>query len=185
MTRLIDGQGRLLNHVELLYRPGERQLTGQVFEILGCGVVESGGPYLVIPIVEGSDDTTNNVIYASEVTPEQWRFEQMLQSRLANEPELAGAYEGYAELLRREPQRATHFGIRFPAQQRLEETVDRIRGGLGPDLQGRLEVSAVFYPGDQGALSPTLIQAFVKTDVFAAGLITMGQHVELQAVQGS
>ena len=93
MTRLIDGQGRLLNHVELLYRPGERQLTGQVFEILGCGVVESGGPYLVRPIVAGSEDTTNNVIYPSAVTPDQGRFGHVDQSRMAGLPELAGAVE--------------------------------------------------------------------------------------------
>ena len=43
-----------------------------------------------------------------------------------------------------------------------------------------MEVSGVFAPGDPGSLTDTMIQAFVHTDVVAAGLLAFGQHFELQ-----
>lgn len=42
------------------------------------------------------------------------------------------------------------------------------------------EVAAVFGPGDPGAVVDTMVQAFVWTDVIASGLLTIGQHIELQ-----
>ena len=41
-------------------------------------------------------------------------------------------------------------------------------------------MSGVFRPGDPGAYTDTMVQAFVRTDVVAAGLLAFGQHVELQ-----
>ena len=38
----------------------------------------------------------------------------------------------------------------------------------------------MFAPGDPGSLTDTMIQAFVHTDVVAAGLLLLGQHFELQ-----
>ena len=78
-------------------------------------------------------------------------------------------------------QRTTHFGIRLASVEALEQLLARIRSLPDPELEGRLELAAVFRPGDPGALSDTLIQAFVRTDVCAAGLIRLGQHIELQA----
>jgi len=47
-------------------------------------------------------------------------------------------------------------------------------------LAGRLALSAVCHPDDPGTYAPNMIQAFVRTDVVAAGLLAFGQHVELQ-----
>ena len=41
-------------------------------------------------------------------------------------------------------------------------------------------VSGVFYPGGPGSITDAMVQAFVYTDVVAAGLLAFGQHVELQ-----
>ena len=49
-----------------------------------------------------------------------------------------------------------------------------------PELDGRVTVSGVFFPGDPGAYTDRMAQAFVWTDVIASGLLTIGQHVELQ-----
>jgi hypothetical protein len=49
-----------------------------------------------------------------------------------------------------------------------------------PELAGRVSVSGVFRPGDPGSYTDTMVQAFVRTDVIASGLLTFGQHVELQ-----
>ena len=35
-------------------------------------------------------------------------------------------------------------------------------------------------PGDPGAYTDRMAQAFVWTDVMASGLLTIGQHIELQ-----
>ena len=41
MTRnLKDPLGRLLNHVEFVYAPGERELAKRLFRALGCRVVD-------------------------------------------------------------------------------------------------------------------------------------------------
>ncbi len=50
----------------------------------------------------------------------------------------------------------------------------------GNALAGRVSVSGVFRPGDPGSYTDTMAQAFVRTDVIASGLLTFGQHIELQ-----
>jgi hypothetical protein len=179
-SQLVDATGRLLNHVELVYRPGERKLVTKVFETLGCVVVETGGPFLVIQIQPGEQSFLDNVLYASEVTPAQWEFERVLLEQTETDGKLAAAYREFDALRSREPQRTTHFGIRLESVEALEQLLARIRSLPDPELEGRLQLAAVFRPGDPGALSDSLIQAFVRTDVCAAGLIRLGQHIELQ-----
>lgn len=181
-AQLVAG-GRFLNHLETVYRPGERHLVAKLFETLGCRVRDRGGAYLSISVDKASTDLTNNTIYASEVTPEQWRFEQALQCALSGESEVAAGFRGYDALLERNPQRTTHFGIRFPSVGELEETLRAVeRAAAQGELAGRVRVSGVYRPGDAGALSDQIVQAFVKTDVCAAGLVCLGQHIELQAL---
>ncbi|MBI3744481.1 MAG: hypothetical protein HY261_09390 [Chloroflexi bacterium] len=182
-AQLVDFKGRMLNHIEMIYRPGERSLVGKVFQALGCGVIETGGTYLLLPIGPGETDSLNNIAYASEVTKEQWAFEQELAKQLKTNPALSAAYKGYDQKFRKEPQLTTHFGIRYPSFAKLEAQLQHIRTGLPPEIRGRLEICSVFRPGDPGSLSNTIIQAFVKTDVVVAGLLTLGQHIELQAQQ--
>ena len=43
-----SAQSRLFNHAELVHAPGERELVKRFFEALGCGVMERGGPSLVV-----------------------------------------------------------------------------------------------------------------------------------------
>jgi hypothetical protein len=67
----------------------------------------------------------------------------------------------------------------------LDAILDAIRS-VPPSADGlcELEVTGVFRPGDPGALSDSLIQAFVRTELCACGLITLGQHIELQVDLG-
>ena len=173
---------RRLNHIELVYRPGERELAGRVLSLLGCTVVDRGGTFFSAMVEPSVKDFVNNAIYASEVTPEQWALDQALIDALGRDDDLGGAASTYVERVRREPQRSFHFGIRFPELAQLESTIDAIAaaGADDPDLAGRIGVSGVFRPGDAGAYTDTMVQAFVRTDVVAAGLLALGQHVELQ-----
>jgi hypothetical protein len=174
-------KGRLLNHLEMVYRPGERHLVTKLFTTLGCTVTDSGHTHLGIAVGATDKFGLNNAMYASEVTPEQWALEQLLKKALADGSPLAAAYAGYEEKFRRNPQLTAHFGIRYPSFEALEETLARLENHLDPELVGRVQIKGIFRPGDPGSMSSFIMQSFIKTDVAASGLITLGQHIELQA----
>ncbi len=48
----VNYTGRLLNHVEMVYRPGERKLVSKLFTALGCQVIDSGATHLYIAVAE-------------------------------------------------------------------------------------------------------------------------------------
>ena len=171
------GIDRRLTHVEVLYRPGERELAVKLFALLGCEAVDRGGQFFTSFVEPSSPrDYSNNVLYASEVGAEQWSFEQALTAGAGPERET------FIAATRREPQRSTHFGFRVPDEPALDALVARVRhAGLEDgDLAGRVAVDGVYRPGDPGAIAPNMVQAFVWTDVVAAGLLSLGQHIEVQ-----
>jgi hypothetical protein len=173
---------RRLNHVEMVYRPGERELAGRVFEVLGLRVLDRGGTWFSALIDPEVADFSNNACYASEVTPEQWALEQSLADAIAkNDDEVGGTARGYLERLRTEPQRSFHFGIRFHQRDDFDAALERVRAvDDDPELKGRMSLVRVFHPDEPGAAAPNMIQAFVQTDVVAAGVLAFGQHIELQ-----
>ncbi|MCF2530280.1 hypothetical protein [Yinghuangia soli] len=172
---------RRLTHAELVHRPGERALAQRVLELLGCRVVDRGGHFFTAFVEPDVSDYLTNVLYASEATPEQWAFEQALDAASGTGP-LAEARDAWAARMRAEPQLSYHFGLRLPSEAALDAALDRIgeAGRTDPELAGRIEVAAVFRPGDPGAATDAMVQAFVRTDVVACGLLGLGQHIELQ-----
>lgn len=172
---------RALNHVELVYAPGERAHARALFELLGFEVRDSGGPFLTGMIQNGQGDFANNALYASEVTAEQWSLERALRDAIDRGP-LSDPAGAYLANLRDHPQRSCHFGIRYPTVDDHEAALDRIEhvADHAPDLVGRVTLSGVFRPGDPGSYTDTMTQAFVRTDVIASGLLAFGQHIELQ-----
>jgi hypothetical protein len=164
---------RCLTHVELLHRPGERSLAAQVLTLLGCEPVDRSGHWFTSFIdPDAPRDWSSNVLYASEVGAEQWALEQALPAEA----------ETYRKAMRDQPQRSAHFGFRVATEDGLMELVDRIRtaGASDPQLRGRIAIDGVYRPGEPDAIAPNMIQAFVWTDVVAAGLLMLGQHIELQ-----
>jgi hypothetical protein len=185
MTTVTETGHRLnhrLNHVEMVYRPGERALAGRVFELLGMKVLDRGGIWMTALVDPEVADFSNNACYASEVTPEQWALEQTLATAIAcTGDDVGDSARAYLERLRSEPQRSFHFGIRFLARDDFEAALDRVRAADDdPELAGRITLSAVCHPDDPGAYAANMNQAFVRTDVVAAGMLAFGQHVELQ-----
>jgi hypothetical protein len=178
---MTEPAGKVLHHVALVHAPGGRPAARTFFELVGCEVFESGGPFLLARIAPADMHRAETWMFASEVTPEQWQLELALSDAL-REGSLAAVGDGYLNRLRSDPQHACHFAIRMPSEQEFEATVDRIasidRGA--PTLSGRVSLSGVFRPGDPGAQSRTQTQAFVYTDVVASGLLAFGQHIELQ-----
>src|SRR5204862_7893830 len=121
VARLADYQGRMLNHVEVLYQRGERELAVMFFEALGCEVVdtltpcETGSTILYVWPDAAEHDRLNNVLYLSEVRHPQWKLEQTLADPLAHDPELAAAFAALRPQARPAPPGTPPFGLRYPA----------------------------------------------------------------------
>lgn len=171
----------ILHHVAALYAPGDRPVARAFFEVLGCEVLESASPFLLARIGPAPSGLVETWVFASEVTPEQWRLEETLRAEREGGV-LAGPADDYVRRLRTDPQHACHFAIRYPSAAEFDATLDRLEhvADHEPTLTGRVSISGVFRPGDPGAQSPTQTQAFVYTDVVASGVLAFGQHVELQ-----
>lgn len=174
MTTTAD---RRLTHVELLYRPGERQLAQKVLRLLGCDPVDRGGEFFTTFVdPDGVRDYANNVMYASQVGGAQWEYEKLMAGDVSAER------AAYLAAMRQEPQRSTHFGFRVSSEEALDELVARVRaaGADDPELKERVAVDGVYRPGEPGSIAQNMVQAFIWTDVLAAGLLTFGQHIEVQ-----
>jgi hypothetical protein len=189
VASLKEYDGRLLNHVEILYQRGERDLAIGFFEALDCRVVSTardsgtGSTYAYALPEETEDDAVNNVFYLSEIREPQWRLERVLERRVREDEELREALEEYDTKARTKPHGTTHFGLRYRSFEDIEAVIDRLEHDLPAELAGRVAVVAI-RPGDPECMSDSLIQAFVRTDVVCAGLFPFGQVIELQAQRG-
>jgi hypothetical protein len=166
---------RHLTHVELLHRPGERELAARFFALLGCEPVDRGGHWLSSLVdPDGERNFSDNVMYVSEVGEAQWALDQTLE----RDP----AVIEHRAAVRRQPQMSGHFGFRVATDEALAAIVDRVRtaGADDPQLAGRVDVSGVYRPGEDGAIAPNMVQAFIWTDIVAVGLLALGQHIEVQ-----
>lgn len=170
---------RRLNHMEFVYRPGERDLVLALFDLLGFQKHDEHGGVFLLGFID-STEPADNFVAGSEVKPEQWEFDQALADALRQEP-LATAFDGYKKLLERDPQWGMHVGIRFESLDEWEETVARV-GDVGvhaPVLADRVTLRGVYRPGEPGAMSSSVYQAFIWTDVLASGSLAFGQQLEL------
>ena len=185
-TLLTEYPGRLLNHVELLYQRGERELAKRFFELLGCTIVDTqtdsgtGSSILYVYPEASCQDRLNNVCYLSEIREPQWQLEQVLNARLRGDDELRDALVKYDHKARHHPHGISHFGLRYPSFESLEVVIDNLQDELPPEMAGRVSVDPV-RPGDPRSMTDELIQAFVRTDIVCAGLFPFGQLIELQA----
>jgi hypothetical protein len=176
--RWCEMDGRFLNHVALVYQPGERGLVRKVFELLGCDVREGSGPWLSAGLDRSEQDRSNNAVYATEIAPEERAFERKL-AKATSQGDLAASREEFEARRKRNPQLFSHFGIRMSEQEQAD-ILARIDALDDPELEGRVEVR-VFRPGDPDSFSPKLIQAFVFTDIVSLGMMP-GILIELQVV---
>ena len=181
---------RLLNHLELVYAPGERGLARRLLEGLGFRVVDpqcdpipenlgpAAGPYLIVYLDPANDDVIDNVLYASEVREDQWRFESALRERIEADEALAKRHEALRAAYTGMPQAMTHFGVAYPSAGEIETVVTCL--AETPELEGRISLSPVYAPGGPGSVDDRVVQAFVYTDVVSMGLLCAGQQIELQ-----
>lgn len=185
MGTAIKYDSNFLNHVELSYRPGEGELAIQLFETLGCTVVDitkelgSSGRYLGVFSESAGRDSLNNVLYVSEMREPQLLLEDLIGRRMQDDVELRAAVE-QNDLVRKKPGYVSHFGLRFLGFEELEAVISRLTDGLPAELTGRVTV----YPPFQvqlPALGTEVLQTFIHTDIVGPGFFPFGQLIELQA----
>lgn len=190
-ARPLDRPGvHLLNHVEFVYAPGDRALVRAFLEALGLRVLDpqtdptppelgpAAGPYLIVYLAEGDDDLIDNVVYASEVRPDQWALESALRDRIAGDDALRSLQMAYHEAYAQSPQAMTHVGLAYPSTKAVEAAMDRLADDA--TLADRLTLSDVYVPGGPGSVDDRVTQAFVHTDLLSVGLLLGGQQFELQ-----
>ena len=181
---------KMLSHLELVYAPGERGLARTLLRALGFRVLDpqadpvppelgpAAAPFLIVYVDPGSEDVFDNVLYVSEVSAPQRRFEEALRARLGGDLELGKLHAELRAAYADSPQMMTHLGVGFASAEELEQACERV--ARTPELAGRVVVSPVFRPGGPGSLDDRVVQAFVYTDVVATGLLCAGQQIELQ-----
>jgi hypothetical protein len=177
--------GAVLSHVEAVYRPGDRQLAIDLFEVLGCKTYDSdtkslsGSTYISVhpdPGVRGMDD----VLYLSEMTAEQSRMEQLLRQQIESNDELRAAHGEYRTLASERPFGLSHVAVRYPTYESLEKVLDGLEDRLSPEMKRR-SVLKVFRPGDAAEIQWESVQAFLYTDIAVSGVSAFGQVFELSA----
>jgi hypothetical protein len=180
----------MLNHVELVYAPGERALARTLLEGLGFRVLDpqtdpipenlgpAAAPFLIVYLDPDNGDVIDNVLYASEAKEAQWRFERALADRLERDEELARLHRKLRGAYVSMPQAMTHFGVGYPSAEEVEAAIARL--AATPELEGRVTLSDVYAPGGPGSVDDRVVQAFVYTDVVSVGLLCGGQQIELQ-----
>ena len=180
--------GVLLNHLEMLYQPGEREIAVDFCRLFGWEVVDTGAPsesgstYLFVHLEPSDRDRLNNTFYLSEVRPEQAALESALRQESGSSSTLADAFAAYRRKARTRPHGIPHCGIRYRSFEDVEQVVERLQGAAASPaspLLGRISVDAV-RPGDARSMTDELVQAFVYTDVMCSGLFVLGQLFELQ-----
>ena len=189
-TNIVDYAGVMLNHVETLHKPGERDLAATFLTALGFEVADydvrsaTGTSYLFVHLEPRDIDRVNNIFYLSEVRAEQQALEAALDEACQERPELRRSLDAYIDKALTKPHGIPHFGIRYQSNDDLDEVLERLAAAVDGDLKGRVEVTVV-RPGDPRAMSPNVVQAFVYTDVVVSGLFSLGQVYELQVQQGN
>ena len=179
-----DGKG--LNHVEVLYQRGERELAMELTRMLGCTPIptpqmnETGSTYICVHPDDEDRDGMNNVLYLSEIRAPQHDLEQCLREKFAADDELSDRVQAYRHKAEHLPYGIPHFGLRFPSFESIEPVLERLESCSDPAMKDRVKLLAI-RPGDPEALTSNLIQAFVYTDIIATGLFCLGQVIELQA----
>lgn len=177
--------GALLNHIEAVYRPGERQLAIDLFEALGCATADTGvmsetGSSYVSVHPDPGDCNHDNVIYLGEMAGEQLRLEDLLREQSERDAVLRATLGDFRRSAHERPFGHAHIAVRYPSFESLQQVLDGIEERLTPALKPRVTIN-VFRPGDHEEVGPNSIQAFVHTDIVGCGLLAAGQLLELAA----
>jgi hypothetical protein len=195
-----------IGHVAMHYRPGDEAGARRLFELLGCTLVDNGpnpGHDGFCSIVVAGDDWNyvDDMLYLAKASAPQLALDDAVADALgAGGDDQHPALTAWEDLRGEWPESATHVGLRFRSLDDVERAVEavqaagapggelegrvsvswfRARKGKRPEIDARMDASPVFGDDDRSAFSDYGVQCFVRTDLFAAGLLTFGQLIEL------
>ena len=195
-----------IGHLALHYRPGDEDRARRLFELFGCTLVQNGPApgtdgFSTIVVDDETWNYVDNVLYLSRVSDAQLDLETAIADGLR-----AGAVDedprlsAYRALRAEWPESLTHVGIRYSSFEALERAVSAIeiatapggelagrasitkfkaRPGLDAEIDAAMAASPIFDDDDRPAFADYGVQCFVKTDLCAAGLLALGQTIEL------
>ncbi|MEX1007712.1 MAG: hypothetical protein WD271_07670 [Acidimicrobiia bacterium] len=200
---------RTLGHLALHYRPGDEAGSRRLLEDLGCTLVDNGprpgaDGFCTVLVDDGSANYADNILFLARVGPAQEELERAIQEQLGiGAIGEAPAATSFAQLERDAPEAASHIGIRYAELEALEQTLLTIETDAreGGPLHGRVEItkyrarphldnavdariaaSPAFTGDERPAFADYWVQCFVKTDLFAYGMLVFGQTIELDYV---
>ena len=185
MTKIRDYSGRLLNHIEALYRPGERALAIELAEPLGCAMSDTGlldgdnDSFLAVHPDPDDRNLSNNAFYISQMTPEHLALEDALRITVEHDQSLQELLADYRALARSRPFGVPHFGLRYNSLADVEDAIEAIETRISPRLGERIH-TRIYHPGDTDAAGGEAVQAFIHQDVIVSGAFLFGQIIELQ-----
>jgi hypothetical protein len=202
-------QLRTIGHLALHYRPGDERGARRFLELCGCTLIDNGPSpgkdgFCSVVLDETTGNHAENLMFLSPVGQAQVE----LEAAIARGLHIGTADEDQAVTTFRrskydKPESSAHIGIRYQSFEALEDTVQALEkaGKPGGELAGRLEITKFRAPPglDEGvdrriAASPIFqgdelpsfakwwVQIFVRTDLFAHGLLSFGQTIELDYV---
>lgn len=184
VKKISEYTGVMLNHLEAVYRPGDRQLAREFLTALGLHVQDfsysepDATQMLAIHFEPADKDSTNNIIFLHQMSPPQAAFDEQLRSALANNATLTDAKELFDETIRKYPGGTPHFGVRYRSMEELDQVVERLNS-VSNDLEPRVTVTEMApYAPREGM--PNIRQVFVQTDVITTSPAGFGQTIELQ-----
>lgn len=184
MQQMSEYEGSFFNHMEGIYRTEDRDLAVELVEALGLVAAdikftENSRPILAVHPNAADRDPTNNVFFLYEMPELQRRVVDLMQKRIADDPELRGAVEEYRQTAQKMPAIMPHFGLRYGSAEELQKVMDRLEHRLSPELKERVGVFEMpAYEPIDGL--PDIKQVFVRTNVFSIGAAGFEQAIELQ-----
>ena len=187
MQKISEYRGSFLNHLEGAYRPGDRDLAVELAAALGLDVEEirftaTSNPIVAVHPNAADRDPTNNVIFLFEMPEVTRKVVEVLDRKVAEDPELREVLQEFRDAVRERPPISPHFGLRYGTEGELQAVTERLESSLSPALKERVSVfEAPRYKPIDGL--PDISQVFVRTDVFSIGTLGLEQAIELQAIR--
>jgi hypothetical protein len=202
-------QLRTIGHLALHYGPGDQQGARRLLELCGCTLLDNGpspgNDGFCTVMLDGTTAThAENIMFLSPVGQAQLDLEQAIAKGLrigtADEDPAAANFKQFKY---DKPESSAHIGIRYASFEALEDTVlalekaakpggelagrleitkFKARPGLDPEVDRRIASSPIFTGDEAPAFAKWWVQIFVRTNLFAHGLLSFGQTIELDYV---
>ncbi|MEO8693889.1 MAG: hypothetical protein ABI658_10245 [Acidimicrobiales bacterium] len=200
---------RTIGHLALHYGPGDQQGARRLLELCGCTLLDNGPSpgsdgFCTVMVDDTTATHAENIMFLSPVGQAQLDLEAAIAKGLrigaADEDPAAANFKQFKY---DKPESSAHIGIRYASFEALEDTVlalekaakpggelagrleitkFKARPGLDPEVDRRIASSPIFTGDELPAFAKWWVQIFVRTNLFAHGLLTFGQTIELDYV---